>query len=95
MTVQDAQKRITSSEFVEWIVYLDDDASQIKTEYYYLAQIAARISGLFSKNPKEFKTENFILKFVKKLKEKKMTREEATMISKNKWLSGVGYKGKQ
>ena len=40
------------------------------------------------------KFENFILKFVDKKKEKKMSKEEASVVSKARWFKGTGYKGK-
>ncbi len=91
MSVQRAQYEITSSEFLDWIAYLDDEPNRPTTTHYYLAQIAARITGLFAKDPNSMKIKDFILKFAEK--EKEITREEAALISKSKWLVGVGYKG--
>lgn len=94
MSVQRAQYEIPSSEFVEWIAYFDDEVNHPTIEHYYLAQIAARITGLFKKDPNDVKTENFLLKFVNKLKAKKLTKEEATAISKANWSVADKYKGK-
>ena len=90
MSVQRVQYEITSSEFLDWVVYLDDEPNRMKTEYYYLAQLATIMNNAFSKKPS--KIENFILKFIDKKKEKKMTKEEATIISKSRW--SVHDKGK-
>ncbi len=91
MPVQRAQDEITSSEFLEWVAYLDDEPNRMKTEYYYLAQLATIMNNAFAKKPSRI--ENFILKFTTKRKEKKMSKEQATAISKSKWFAGVGYKG--
>ena len=92
MSVQRAQYEIPSSELIEWIAYLDDEPNNPNTTQLYLAQLETIMNNAFAKKPS--KIENFILKFVDKKKEKKMSKEQATAISKAKWLPGVGYKGK-
>jgi len=53
--VQEAQATITSSEFVEWVWFLEwKDTKEFRREDYYLAQITAMIERTNVKNPPPF-----------------------------------------
>jgi len=57
--------------------YLEQqDNTHTKMDYYF-AQIAAKISGMFSKEPEKFKTEDFLMRFSFKKKKKVLTKKEA------------------
>jgi len=80
MSVQKAQSEISSTEFVDWITYLDEQETKHHQKLdYYLANIAAEIRRSYVKEPVKVKMEHFLLKFGKK---KKMTKEEATRRAK-------------
>ena len=54
MSVQRAQSEITSTEFLDWVVFLEQERSQrfdtIEKGDYYLAQISAEIRRRFVKH---------------------------------------------
>lgn len=87
MSVQRAQHEITSSEFLDWIVYLDEDINGFHRGDYFLAQIAQEIRRSFVSEPDTVKLEPFLIKFEtkKKEKKKKLTKEEATRRMKSYW----------
>ncbi len=95
MSLQRCQQETTSTEFLEWMVFLEMKDS-FKPEYYYWAQIAYEIRRCFSKSSNKLGIENFILKFKnKKKKVKKLTKEEYTKLIKAKMFAMVGYKPKE
>jgi len=89
MSVQRAQFEITSTEFVDWVVYLDDEEiNGFHREDYYLANIAAEVRRSYIKDPTKVRTESFLMKFKKKdeiERPVKMTREERTKRAKSFW----------
>jgi len=88
MSVQRAQFEITSTEFIDWITYLDDEeGNRIRKEDYYLANIAAEVRRSYVKNPAKVKLESFLMKFKGKdvSKRPKMTRKERTKRAKSFW----------
>lgn len=75
MSKQRCQSEVTSSEFVEWKVHMEEGANDFHPLHYYLAQIAFVASqGAGGK-----KVEDFLIEFVRKKQKpkKKRTREEA------------------
>ena len=100
MSVQRCQQETTSTQFLDWIEYLEQDVNAFHREDYFLASIAreiCQVREMFSKKPKHIKLEWFLQKFtLKKVKdEKPITREEAAIRSKRKWLpwAGIPMKG--
>lgn len=91
MSVQRAQFEITSTEFVDWVAYLDEEeTNKVHREDYYFANIAAEIRRSYVKNPMKVKLESFLMKFKKSglnksKKEPKMTKEERTKRAKTFW----------
>jgi len=88
MSVQRAQLEITSSEFMDWIVYLDNDVNVFHREDYYFAELIAEVRRSWVEDKKSVKLKDFLLKFefkkeVKKMIKKKMTREEAARKAKS------------
>ena len=67
LTLQECQDANTSSEFVEWLVFLQEEEwEETTTTHYYLAQIAAEIRAIregFSESPKGVSIQDCILKF--------------------------------
>lgn len=62
-TLQEVQEGTTSSEFVEWVRYLELEVNDFDRQDYYLAQIAAEIRRGNAKYPRQIKVEDFVLKF--------------------------------
>lgn len=94
MTLQRCQQETTSTEFLEWLVYLEiEEANNI--EYHYLAQIACEIRRLFSKKPNSIKIKDFILKFITKKDKPKITKEEATKRDQAYWFKLLKFKPKE
>jgi len=90
MSVQRAQSEITSTEFVDWVAYLDDEEiNGFCREDYYLANIAAEIRRSYVKEPMRVKLEDFLMKFRSDSKlrkpKKKMNIEERTKKAKAFW----------
>lgn len=61
MSIQRAQFEIPSSEFVDWIIYLDEEKKKLKKIDYYLARIAAEIRLANINNDKPVNIEDFLL----------------------------------
>ena len=96
MSVQRAQFEIPSSEFLEWIVYLDEEETNgFHREDYYLANIAAEIRRSYVKDPEKVVMKSFLMKFKKREKKPKMTKEEATKRSKMFWGALLGRSGRK
>ena len=101
MSIQRCQQETTSTQFLDWIEYLEQDVNAFHREDYFLASIArevCQVREMFSKKPKHIKLEWFLQKFtLKKVKdEKPITREEAAERAKRKWLAWahINTKGK-
>jgi hypothetical protein len=92
MSVQRARSEITSSEFIEWIVYLNEDELRMKPIYYYLANVALETRRSYMEKPSQVSLDSFILKFNDP--DKKEVKEEKMKKSKRFWLSGLGIKTK-
>jgi len=85
MSVQRAQLEISSTEFLDWIIYLNEEINSFHREDFYLAQIAAEIRRSWVKSPEKVGLKTFLLKFGNKSKPKKLSIEEKTRRSKRFW----------
>lgn len=92
MSVQRCQEETTSTEFLDWLEYLDWDVNAFHRENWYLAQIAQEVRRTISKSPEKVEIDGFLRKFVIKKVSKKSTRKEAAEKSKRRWLSWAGIK---
>jgi len=93
MTVQEVQSKITSTEFVLWMEYLESELKEFQKQDYYLAQIAAEVRRANVKNPKAVKLSDFLLSFTHEKKAEKAIEEDAKKgIERMKqfWNSVVG-----
>jgi len=92
MSTQRAQFEISSTEFMDWIVYLDDkEINEFRREDYYLANIAAEVRRSYVKDPMKVKIDSFLFNFKSEKKEKKkMSIEERTKRAKSFWGAIVG-----
>ena len=98
LTVQEAQAKITYTEFLKWVWYLNwRDTEEFNRQDFYLAQIAAEICKGQVKKPKKIKLKNFLLDFsLKDSKPKKVDPEEQKKRmtdSKRYWLGLTGVTG--
>ncbi len=82
----------SSSDFVLWNVYLNQEINGFHREDHYWAQIAAEIRMVLAKNPSRIKTEHFLLKFERKDKKKtEMVIDDAYIErSKSFWFGVAG-----
>lgn len=96
MSVRRAQREISSREFVEWVVYLDQEVNEFHRQDYFLANIAKTIKEVNATNPSAVTIDEFLLKFAThESKDTKLTpdKQKSRMErSKSMWLAlaGVG-----
>ena len=91
MSKQRCQNEITSSEFVDWMVYFDEDLNRFHREDYFLAQIAQEIRRVLSKKPDKIKLDSFLLKFEYAKEKVPMSRKERMEMSKGFWFGMAGF----
>lgn len=93
MSLQRCQQETTSTQFVRWCDYLEQDLNRPSRGDYYLAQIAMEIRRGYVKTPANVKLEHFLLEFSKKEGPKKPRteeeREQWAAASKARWLGMV------
>lgn len=95
--MQEVQAKTTSSEFVEWIHFLDLEVNSFHRENYYLAQIAAEVRRGHVKDPGKVKIDDLILKFENKdpnLRVDDLSPDDRMARSKSFWLATLGMSGK-
>jgi len=66
MTVDEAQAKITSTGFLDWLAFFEVEWHEKSKQDFYLAQIAATVRQVleaFSKSPKQIKIGDYLLKF--------------------------------
>lgn len=85
MSVRKVQSEVSSSEFLEWIAYLDEDANRFHREDYYFANIAAEIRRSYVKDPMKVKISSFLMKFTRAKKSEKLSVKERIAQSKAFW----------
>lgn len=94
MTVDEAQEKITSSGFLRWCIYIEEESESLKKEDYYLAGIIAEVRRSWVKHPRRIKTVDFVLK-PKPVRPKPTTEEEKQEYirqSKFAWGMALGVK---
>ncbi len=92
MSIQRCQEETTSTQFVDWIAYLDWDVNAFHREDSFLAQIAQEIRRTISKDPEKVQIDGFLRKFVAKKVPKKLTRKEVAMRFKRRLLARFSVK---
>ena len=92
MSLQRVQNETTSTEFIEWMGYLENVEPNIRrTEHYYLAQIAAEVRKMFSKKGAKVSIKDFLLKFDNVIKKKKeVSMKEQVKNQKSFWKKALG-----
>ena len=92
MSLQEAQSRITSSEFVDWLRFFEwEEFEKFSSENYYLAQIAAEVRRGLVKRPRNVRIADFLLKFKREKKAYKPVEDNTQNISNSKsfWMTLV------
>ena len=84
--VQELIKRITFSEFLDWLQYLEWAERRDTKNDYYLAQIAAEVRRGNVKSPRLVKIKDLLLK---------MQKPKQRLSSKQIWLQALGIKLKE
>lgn len=99
MALQEVMEKTTSSEFIEWMAYLDLEMHQTKKEDYYLAQVAAEVRRSFVKSPQSVHVKDFILSFTRAERSSpggdSPVIEDPTQRSKNYWNAVLGLEKKE
>ena len=89
-TVAEAQLALSSTQFLDWIWFLDWKATEeFKREDYYMAQIAACIERGHVKNPRSVTLKKMLIDF----SPKKKSTEQRLQNSKSMWLNVTGIIG--
>ena len=91
MPVQQVKQMTSSSDFMNWMVYLEEEPNRFNALYFYLAQIAAEVRRSFVKHPDKVKTNDFIIKFT----DKKSLNVKKAEQSKSTWLKWLGISRKK
>ncbi len=88
-TVRECQEKMYSSEFIQWLEFIDRQLDKTTKQDHYLAQIAMEVRKGYAKNPKQVKLDHMILKYKRKSKKgKTLSMEE----SKSHWMRFAGIK---
>jgi hypothetical protein len=92
-------EKTTSSEFIEWMAFLDLERNQTSKEDYYLAQVAAEVRRSFVKSPQSVHVKDFILSFTRAERSSpgggSPAMEDPTQRSKNYWSAVLGLEKKE
>jgi hypothetical protein len=92
--VDELRNRIGYSEFVEWIVYLEQLEKKHTPEHYYLAQVAAELRRTIAKDPEKVKVTDFLLQYEKQVEAPKPVTQveglERMRRSKSAWFAACG-----
>ena len=102
MSVSRARQEVSSREFVDWAIYLDELPNRFDATHHYLAQVAAEVRRLRNlvavigsrKQPKKVLIKEFLLEFeshkVEKLSDEELARRQL-LASKARWglITGI------
>ena len=91
MPIQQVKQMTSSSDFTNWMIYLNEEPNKFNALYMYLAQIAAEMRRSFVKHPKKVETKDFIIKFTSK----EDVIKQKTEHSKSSWFSFLKFKRKK
>ncbi len=83
-------KETTHREYLTWIVYLNGEWNNPSRTDHYLMLIATEVRRVLSKRPNSIKLPQFKLNFDDGIKEKKLSKKEASKISKARWFGSLG-----
>jgi len=83
--VEELKGRVTYTEFLEWLEFLEWDHKHHAKADHYLAQIAAEIRRANVKSPARIKVQDFLFEW----KEVPAGAEDRCMASKKAWASAL------
>lgn len=87
-SIQETQDSVTSTEFVEWMMFEQMRMEQPTRDQYYLSRLALEIRAIFHKSPGTLKIEDFLLKFGSAKKETEGADPQSELAkSKSAWAS--------
>ena len=95
MTLYEAQRRVSSSEFTLWKHYLHTEHTRFHREDYLFAMVAAEVRRTIAKKPHQVKVEDFLLKFGEQKKRVSTSPEKELRQSQILWMSAVGLDPKE
>ena len=94
-TLQEVQRKTTSSEFEEWKIVLEEEINDQNILYHYLARIAYEVArsnpNIKTSSLKKLKIADFKIKVGKEIP-KKAKVKSTPKTSKKVWLSSFGIK---
>ena len=82
MSVQRAQAEITSSEFLDWVVFLNEEERKLRKEDFYFANIAAEVRRSWVKDPRKVRGDMFLIKTEERKPSTKTTAAEKAKSAK-------------
>ncbi len=93
MSLQRVKRETTSTEFVAWMIYFNDEVNHPTRQDHYLAQIAFEVHRANSSKPNSVTLKDFLLKPGKPTTTKPLTEEEKELRmqqSKAFWMQATG-----
>jgi len=87
--VVELRERITFSEFIDWLVFLNHEEERNTKLDHYLAQIASEVRRSYVSKPRTVKTKDFLFAMTTV---KPKAPEEKVKRSKSAWGAIVGVK---
>ena len=92
-TVRELQRKITSTEFNDWKVFLQEEVNERNILYHYLARLTYEVVRQKAKFPKRLKIEDFHIKVGRPQDKPKKAKIKSTpKSSKQMWLAGFQIK---
>jgi hypothetical protein len=87
MTVDECQAKVSSSNFVRHLMYLEWRVSNPTVDQHYMMQIAMEVARVLAEKPHRIKLEHFKLQSPEP--EKELTQEEYLARSKAFWTAVI------
>lgn len=97
MSKQRCQFETSSSEFVDWMVYLEQDVNAFHREDYYWAQIALEIRKVFAwgKSKRHWQIKDLLILFKENAPEVREDRVKRTSSVKSYFFNLLGMRGQK
>jgi len=96
LSVDRCKQETSSSQFIDWMVFLELERNFTTKQDVYLAQIAQEVQRSYVAEPNKVKLKSFIRKFKTMFEnENDLTEEEVdsrTEASKSFWLKALGIR---
>lgn len=84
--LQELQEKTTSTEYIEWMEFLERDINSFHREDYFLANLALEVRRSWVANPNQEKLKTFLLRFSRENE----TPTTGPLSSKQIWCSLLG-----